>query len=199
MHFLNYILDNRYTGLYRYRLGDVIKVSGFFNSSPQLSYVCPKNSILSCINIDKTTEKDVQLSVNKAAEVFNKEADVEVVDFTSYTDLSSEPGHYVIFWELSRDVGDGHDEVFQKCCCILDETLVDVVYVYNRKENRIGALELRIVARGTFRKIVDHSVNLGAAASQFKTPRCISASNQSLVNILNNEVLANYKSTALFM
>lgn len=174
-------------------------MNGFYNSSPQLSYAYPKNSILSCINNDKTTERDVQVSVNKAAELLNQEPDLEVVDFTSYADLSSEPGHYVIFWELSREIGDGYDEVFQKCCCILDEALVDEVYVCNRKENRIGALELRIVAKGTFRKIVDHSMNLGAAASQFKTPRCISSSNPSLLNILSNGVLASYKSTALFM
>ncbi|KAI5059645.1 hypothetical protein GOP47_0025964, partial [Adiantum capillus-veneris] len=53
--------------LYRYRLGDVVRVIGFFNASPQLAYVCRQNVLLT-VYIDKNTEEDLQLAVNEAVE-----------------------------------------------------------------------------------------------------------------------------------
>jgi len=44
-------------GLYCYRIGDIMKVAGFHNSTPELQFVCRKNLLLS-IDIDKNTEKD---------------------------------------------------------------------------------------------------------------------------------------------
>lgn len=53
-----------YGGLYRYRMGDIVRVTGFLNATPQ--NVCRKNVLLT-INIDKTTENDLQMVVQKAA------------------------------------------------------------------------------------------------------------------------------------
>jgi jasmonic acid-amino synthetase len=178
-----------FAGLYRYRLGDVVKVTGFYNSSPQLSYICRKNLILT-VNIDKTTEKDLQISVDKATELL-KEENVDLVDFTSYADLSTVPGHYVIFWELSDSLNEG---IVKRCCSIMDETFIDPGYVVSRKANTIGPLELRIVERGTFRKIIDYYTSHGGAVNQFKTPRCIST-NQALLDILNKNTIQTCFST----
>lgn len=178
-----------FAGLYRYRLGDVVKVTGFYNSSPQLSYICRKNLLLT-INIDKTTEKDLQISVDKATELL-KEENVDLVDFTSCADLSTHPGHYVIFWELSDRLNEG---ILKRCCSIMDETFIDPGYVNSRKARTIGPLELRILEKGTFRKIIDYYMGRGGAMNQFKTPRCIS-SNQMLLDILNNNTIQTYFST----
>lgn len=178
-----------FAGLYRYRLGDVVKVTGFYNSSPQLSYICRKNLLLT-INIDKTTEKDLQISVDKATELL-KEENVDLVDFTSYADLSTDPGHYVIFWELSDRLNEG---ILKRCCSIMDETFIDPGYVGSRKAGTIGPLELRILEKGTFRKIIDYYMGRGGAMNQFKTPRCIS-SNQMLLDILNKNIIQTYFST----
>lgn len=178
-----------FAGLYRYRLGDVVKVMGFYNSSPQLSYICRKGLILT-VNIDKTTEKDLQISVDKAAELL-KEENVDLVDFTSFADLSTEPGHYVIFWELSGRLNEG---ILQRCCSTMDETFIDPGYVGSRKAGTIGPLELRIVEKGTFRKVVDNYMSLGGAMNQFKTPRCVTF-NQVLLDILNNNKIQTYFST----
>eukprot|EP01018_Ginkgo_biloba_P015012 Gb_14667 [translate_table: standard] len=151
------VVFTTFAGLYRYKLGDVVKVTGFYNSSPQLAYVCRKNLLLT-VNIDKNTEKDLQMVVDKASQPLNEET-VELVDFTSYVDHSTEPGHYVIFWELSGGV---NGEVLKKCCSIIDQSFVDPGYVGSRKIKTIGPLELRIVKRGTFRRILNHYLTLGA-------------------------------------
>ncbi|KAK9074285.1 hypothetical protein SSX86_006882 [Deinandra increscens subsp. villosa] len=177
-------------GLYRYRLGDVVKVVGFHNSTPKLQFVCRRNLMLT-INIDKNTEKDLQLTVETSAKLLIKEK-LEVVDFTSHVDLTTEPGHYVIFWEVS---GDASEAVLKECCNILDKSFVDAGYVSSRKVKAIGPLELRVLKRGTFQKILDHYVGLGSALNQFKTPRCVGPTNQRVLQILCNNVAKSYVSS----
>ncbi|KAL6569598.1 Jasmonoyl--L-amino acid synthetase jar6 [Orobanche minor] len=185
------IIVTNYAGLYRYRLGDVVKVKGFHNSTPELQFVCRKNLLLT-VNIDKNTEKDLQIAVEAAAKLL-AERKLEVIDFTSRVDSSTEPGHYVVFWEIN---GEPNDEILQGCCNCLDGSFVDAGYVSSRKVNTIGALELRILRKGTFHKILDHYVALGAAVSQFKTPRCVGPTNAAVVQILSAGVVRSYFSTA---
>ncbi|KAK9103824.1 hypothetical protein Sjap_021078 [Stephania japonica] len=185
------IILTSFAGLYRYRLGDVVKVMGFYNSTPKLQFVCRRSLILT-VNIDKNTEKDLQLSVEAASKLLVNES-IEVVDFTSHVDMSSEPGHYVIFWELN---GEAKEDVIAECCNCLDRSFIDAGYVGSRKSNAIGPLELRIVMKGTFQKILQHYLNHGAAFSQFKTPRFVGLSNGGVLNILTDNVVKSYFSTA---
>ncbi|KAJ8748437.1 hypothetical protein K2173_003332 [Erythroxylum novogranatense] len=184
------VLTN-FAGLYRYKLGDVVKVMGFHNSTPELKFVCRSNLLLT-INIDKNTEKDLQIAVEEAAMVLAGEK-LEVVDFSSLVDVSTDPGHYVIFLEIS---GEASEEVLQECCNCLDRSFVDAGYVSSRKVKTIGPLELRVVGRGAFQKILDHYLGLGSAVSQFKTPRCVGPSNIKVLQILCNNVAKTYLSTA---
>jgi jasmonic acid-amino synthetase len=78
-----------------------VKVAGFYNSTPELKFVCRSNLLLT-INIDKNTERDLQLVVEEAAKILSEEKQ-EVVDYSSHIDLSTDPGHYVIFWEISGE------------------------------------------------------------------------------------------------
>ncbi|KAL0309307.1 UNVERIFIED_CONTAM: Jasmonoyl--L-amino acid synthetase JAR6 [Sesamum radiatum] len=185
------VIMTNFAGLYRYRLGDVVKVRGFHNSTPELQFICRKNLLLN-INIDKNTEKDLQLAVATAANLLAEEK-LEIIDFTSLADLSTEPGHYVIFWEIS---GNADDELLQKCCNCLDGAFLDAGYISSRKVNAIGALELRILMKGTFHKIMENFVQLGAAVNQFKTPRCVGPTNSRVLEILSNNVVKSYFSTA---
>ncbi|KAH0673135.1 probable indole-3-acetic acid-amido synthetase GH3.5 [Solanum tuberosum] len=185
------IVVTNFAGLYRYRLGDVVKIKGFYNGTPELQFICRRNLLLS-INIDKNTEKDLQLAVEAAAQLLLNEK-LEVVDFSSNVNTSADPGHYVIFWELN---GKASEEILKECCNCLDKSFVDAGYVSSRKVKTIGPLELRIVKRGTFHKILDHFVGLGAAVSQFKTPRCVGTTNLSVLQILTSNAVESYFSTA---
>ncbi|XP_074567776.1 jasmonoyl--L-amino acid synthetase GH3.5-like [Curcuma longa] len=185
------IVFTNFAGLYRYRLGDVLRVAGFHNSTPELQFVCRRSLVLS-INIDKNTEKDLQLAVEEAAKLLAVEK-LEIVDFTSHVDTSMEPGHYVIFWELSSDAT---EDALHSCCNCLDLSFVDAGYVSSRKVGAIGPLELRIVRKGTFHKIMDHYLELGAALNQFKTPRFVGQSNIKVLQILNRNVIDCHFSTA---
>uniref|UniRef100_A0A7N0T4P5 Jasmonic acid-amido synthetase JAR1 n=1 Tax=Kalanchoe fedtschenkoi TaxID=63787 RepID=A0A7N0T4P5_KALFE len=179
------------SGLYRYRLGDIVKVTGFYNSCPKLNFVCRKNLLLT-INIDKNTEKDLQLSVEAATKIIANEK-LEVVDFTSHVDMSSDPGHYVIFWEMN---GEASEMVMNECCNCMDRSFLDAGYVSSRKVKSIGPLELRVLRKGTFHKVLEHVLKMGGTANQFKTPRCIGAAHHRILTILSNNVVKSYFSTA---
>ncbi|KAJ0110424.1 hypothetical protein Patl1_02198 [Pistacia atlantica] len=183
------IVLTTFTGLYRYRLGDVVEVAGFHKGTPKLNFICRRKLILS-INIDKNTEKDLQLVVEKGSQLLTKTG-AELVDFTSHANVESQPGHYIIYWEIKGEV---EERVLQECCCHMDASFVDHGYVVSRRTNSIGPLELRIVKRGTFKKILDHFIGNGAALSQFKTPRC--TRNQGLLRILNDWAIKRFHSTA---
>ncbi|XP_074320286.1 jasmonoyl--L-amino acid synthetase JAR4-like isoform X2 [Silene latifolia] len=177
-------------GLYRYKLGDLVKVTGFYNSTPQLQYICRAGVILS-ITDEKTSERDLQVAVEEASKHLGTDK-VQLVDYTSYGDVSSKQEHYVIFWELDRDCS---DNVLQKCCNSLDKAIPDVIYEYNRELLHIRPLELRIVQRGTFTKIVEHKASVGAGnTTQFKMPKCLK--NEQFLKIFNDNVTNSYFSTA---
>ncbi|EOA26759.1 hypothetical protein CARUB_v10022844mg [Capsella rubella] len=185
------VVITNYAGLYRYRLGDVVKITGFYNNTPLLKFICRRNLILS-INIDKNTERDLQLSVDFAAKRLSEEK-IEVIDFSSHIDVSKDPGHYAIFWEIS---GEANEDVLQDCCNCLDRGFIDAGYSSSRKCKTIGALELKVVGKGTFQKIQEHFLGLGSSAGQFKMPRCVKPSNAKVLQILCDNVVSRYFSTA---
>ncbi|XP_073127153.1 indole-3-acetic acid-amido synthetase GH3.10 [Henckelia pumila] len=183
------IVLTTFTGLYRYRLGDVVEVTGFHKNTPKLNFVCRRKLILT-VNIDKNTEKDLQLVVDKGSRILKK-SKAELVDFTSHADVSNQPGHYVIYWEIKGDV---EDRLLEECCKEMDASFVDQGYVVSRKCNSIGPLELCIVDRGTFNKIMENFIANGASLSQFKTPRC--TNNPALLKILSLCTAKRFHSTA---
>ncbi|KAL1125721.1 hypothetical protein V6Z11_A13G062000 [Gossypium hirsutum] len=178
-----------FTGLYRYRLGDVVEVAGFHNGTPKLNFIFRRELILT-VNIDKNTENDLQLAVERGSEVLNKYGG-ELVDFTSHAEVMHQPGHYMIYWEIKGEV---EERVLGECCGVMDASFVDHGYVVSRRTNSIGPLELCIVETGTFNKVLDYFIGNGAALGQFKTPRC--TNNHILLRILNLCTIKRFHSTA---
>ncbi|WVZ22205.1 hypothetical protein V8G54_000749 [Vigna mungo] len=162
-----------YSGLCRYRVGDVLQVTGFHNNAPQFHFVRRKNVLLS-IDSDKTDEAELQNAVENAS-VLLKEFNTSVVEYTSFADTKSIPGHYVIYWELlmkdSRHAPSG--DVLEKCCLTMEESL-NAVYRQGRVSDRsIGPLEIRVVKNGTFEELMDYAISRGASINQYKVPRCV--------------------------
>ncbi|PHT43330.1 hypothetical protein CQW23_17355 [Capsicum baccatum] len=110
-----------FTGLYRYRLGDVVEVEGFFKNTPKLNFICRRNLILT-VNIDKNTEKDLQLVVERGSQILSKSKQTELVDFTSHANVATQPGHYVIYWEIKGEID---EKVLDECCRDMDASFVD--------------------------------------------------------------------------
>nr|KJB53387.1 hypothetical protein B456_009G3833002 [Gossypium raimondii]KJB53388.1 hypothetical protein B456_009G3833002 [Gossypium raimondii] len=59
------VVVTNFTGLYRYRVGDVLKLTGFHNNSLQFQFVERRNSVLS-VDMDKTSEADLLKAIRNA-------------------------------------------------------------------------------------------------------------------------------------
>ncbi|CAN8326090.1 unnamed protein product [Cochlearia groenlandica] len=180
-----------YAGLCRYRVGDLLRVTGFKNKAPQFSFICRKNVVLS-IDSDKTDEVELQNAV-KNAMTHLVPFDASLSEYTSYADTSSIPGHYVLFWELCLDgTTPIPPSVFEDCCLAVEESL-NTVYRQGRVSDKsIGPLEIKIVEQGTFDKLMDYAISLGASINQYKTPRCVKFA--PIIDLLNSRVVGSYLS-----
>ncbi|KAK3199408.1 hypothetical protein Dsin_022828 [Dipteronia sinensis] len=179
-----------YAGLYRYRVGDVLRVAGFKNKAPQFNFICRKNVVLS-IDADKTDEVELQNAV-KNAENHLIQFNATLAEYTSYADTTTTiPGHYVLFWELSLNgTTPIPPSVFEDCCFAIEESLNSVYRQGRVSDKSIGPLEIKIVEPGTFDKLMDYAISEGASINQYKTPRCVKFA--PIVELLNSRVVSNY-------
>ncbi|KAK6127395.1 hypothetical protein DH2020_038855 [Rehmannia glutinosa] len=183
-----------FSGLYRYRIGDVLQVTGFHNHAPQFRFICRRNVVLSIDN-DKTNEEDLHRSITAAATRLLEPRHALLVEYTSYADTSSIPGHYVIYWEINTAIHPHappiSDEVVRECCIAVEEGLD---YVYRRcrtNDKSVGPLEIRVVKSGTFEKLMDLFIAQGGASiNQYKTPRCVKS--KAALKLLNANVRECY-------
>ncbi|KAL3500623.1 hypothetical protein ACH5RR_039716 [Cinchona calisaya] len=186
-----------FSGLYRYRMGDILMVTGFHNNTPEFQFVQRLNVVLS-IAADKTTEEDLIKAVTKAKYIIEPLGYL-LTDYSSYADMSSIPGHYVLFWEVQMgakvEVLDLDRVLMEQCCNILEESL-DVMYKMLRNLNNIiGPLEIRVVKEGTFSSLMDFFVSQGTSLSQYKTPKSIKS--EKAIQILNSRVIERFSSNVL--
>ncbi|KAK2657574.1 hypothetical protein Ddye_010626 [Dipteronia dyeriana] len=183
-----------YAGLCRYRVGDILLVTGFHNAAPQFSFVRRKNVLLS-IDSDKTDEAELQKGVDNAS-LLLKEFNTSVTEYTSYADTTTIPGHYVIFWELLvKDPSNSPtDEVLNKCCLAMEESMNSVYRQGRVADNSIGPLEIRVVRNGTFEELMDYAISRGASINQYKAPRCVSFS--PILELLDARVVSKHLSPA---
>ena len=114
-----------YAGLNRYRVGDVLQVTGFHNTAPQFRFVRRKNVLLS-IESDKTDEAELQRAVERAS-VLLRPHGAAVVEYTSQAYTKSIPGHYVIYRDILTEgpvAGTGavvDKETLDRCCLEMEE------------------------------------------------------------------------------
>ncbi|CAL9204922.1 unnamed protein product [Musa hybrid cultivar] len=185
-----------YAGLYRYRVGDILLVTGFHNAAPQFRFVRRKNVLLS-IESDKTDEAELQRAVERASELLRPWC-ASVVEYTSQADTRVIPGHYVIYWELLVKGGEGGrwpgKEVFEACCLEMEEAMNAVYRQSRTADGSIGPLEIRVVRGGTFEELMDYAIARGASINQYKVPRCVTF--PPIIELLDSRVVETHFSPA---
>ncbi|RWW59817.1 hypothetical protein BHE74_00033234 [Ensete ventricosum] len=192
-----------YAGLNRYRVGDILRVTGFYNAAPQFRFVRRKNVLLS-IESDKTDEAELQKAVESASALLRPYA-ASVVEYTSHADTKAIPGHYVIYWELlakdkSASAAEAvsalaRDGVMERCCLAMEEALNSVYRQSRVADGSIGPLEIRVVRGGTFEELMDYAISRGASINQYKVPRCVSF--PPILELLDSRVVSAHFSPAL--
>ncbi|XP_037475288.1 probable indole-3-acetic acid-amido synthetase GH3.8 [Triticum dicoccoides] len=182
------VVVTTYTGLNRYRVGDVLRVSGFHNAAPQFQFVRRQNVLLS-VETDKTDEAELQRAVERAAELLRLHG-ASVAEYTSRACTERIPGHYVVYWELLTAGGAAEvdRETLDGCCLEMEEAL-NAVYRRSRAvDGSIGPLEIRVVRPGTFEELMDDAVSNGASINQYKAPRCVTL--PAIIELLDSRVVS---------
>ncbi|KAF2609293.1 hypothetical protein F2Q68_00043291 [Brassica cretica] len=182
-------------GLTRYLIGDILQVVGFYNSTPQFRFVRRKNIVLS-VETEMTTEEDILKALARASLVLESSSDVMLMGFTCYADVSTFPGHYVFYWELKaraiKDVVEPDKKVLVECCSVLEESFDALYRRLRSKGGVIGALEIRVVQKGTFDSLMEYFTSQGGSTAQYKTPICINSS--EALAVLESKVLSRFYS-----
>lgn len=170
------VVVTTYRGLFRYRLGDVIKVVGFYNSSPQIEMVmrAPKSSD------EIITEKDL-LSAMAGFQlgVVTDAMPAEIIEFASFIDVELEPKQLKIFVEvkegctlLQKEKSEQLLGDLRRCCSLLEHDLGGI-YKVMKARGELGPLLLIVVSPGSFDSLLRVAVENGSPASQYKPPKII--------------------------
>ena len=93
------IILTNLSGFYRYRLGDVVRVTGYHNECPMLVFSYRKNQLISMYG-EKMTETALRTAVEAVAE----ESGTTILEFSVYADASTDPGHYAVLMESDEDI-----------------------------------------------------------------------------------------------
>ncbi|XP_058227910.1 probable indole-3-acetic acid-amido synthetase GH3.1 [Rhododendron vialii] len=187
------LIITTYSGLCRYRVGDILRVTAFHNAAPQFKFIRRKNVLLS-IDSDKTDEAELQTAIDSAS-LLLKRFDTNIVEYTSYADTKTIPGHYVIYWELmaKNPAKSPSEEVLEQCCLAMEESFNSVYRQGRVADNSIGPLEIRVVENGTFEELMDYAISRGASINQYKVPRCVSFT--PIMELLDSRVVSSHFST----
>lgn len=181
------VVITNYSGFYRYRLGDIIKVVNYYHESPVIEFLYRKGQLLN-IAAEKTQEAAVQHAVMTSV----KKWENELVDYTVIQDLSSTVGFYKFYVEVSNPKALLNN--IEKNRAILEKALGEANprYLAALKANRIAPLKLQIVKCGTFQSVRKELLKKGASVNQVKIPRVINDKKLILLLDQNAERLEEF-------
>jgi hypothetical protein len=177
------VVITNHAGLYRYRLGDVVRIVNFAGDTPVFEFDHRRGNVLDLVG-EKTTEQHLQGAFAALArERLGGEA--ALTDFTVWPDIGRVPYRYVACVELAPGAAVPD---LRALAARLDELLAAESPAYRtlaRANGRLDPVELRLVEPGTFEALL--GLQRAAAgdinANQVKVPRLLrSAEHRALLD-----------------
>ena len=161
------IVVTNLSGFYRYRLKDVVRVTGFYNEAPMIRFNYRKDQLISIAG-EKTNEEALRWAITQ----FSLEASVHVNDYSIYANDNTSPGHYVILVEPDQIVPKESLTHFRE---IMENKLMQANPAYGdmRRAGSLGPVELVFLQQQTYQLYRDLMIMKGFSANQLKPPRII--------------------------
>ena len=172
------IVITNYAGLYRYRIGDVIKVVDFYNNCPEVEFLYRKNQVLNMVS-EKTNEEHLANSIRSTINELN----LNLVDYTTTPDNSVTPGRYVFYFEFKNNLSRQKVKIIEQT---LDHQIRSSNLAYDRARNnkKLGMVKVIPLALNTFDLIKESLVNKGISKNQVKIPRVVTK-DRNMMKIIN--------------
>ncbi len=160
------ILTNT-SGFYRYRIEDVVKVTGYYHKSPKITFCYRLNQIA---NI--SGEKINQMALDEVVENFSEKTGDLLVGYSIYADRSTSPGHYVLLIEPTEKIEKSKEkeyaEIFEKALCDGNVSVAPLI-----AGGALGHCELKLLKEGTYDEYRQKLKENGANLNQIKPIKVI--------------------------
>lgn len=157
------ILVTTASGLYRYDVGDIVEVEGFYNSAPIFIFRHRRGGMLSAVT-EKTTEFHLLQTMGQLQQEFN----LQLENFCVTLSDDQIPPHYWVNIELATGQTLGQPDQFLQR---FDEVLASVHNSYAvRRPRPIPDPCLRILAPGSYAQLRQRLLDRGVLESQIKFP-----------------------------
>lgn len=148
------------SGFYRYKMGDVIKITDFYGTLPMIRFMYRRNQVLSLCG-EKTTED----CMNEVFKSLVAEYGADITDYTLAAETDVFPQHYIVFIEGGASVLKMRDIIEDKLC------LYNYSYAEKIKNGKLGNLEVRMLKPGTYMRYRNAVAKRGASPNQIKPLR----------------------------
>ncbi len=165
------ILTNM-SGFYRYKIEDVIKVTGFYHESPKVTFCYRLNQIA---NI--SGEKVNQMAFDEIVDNFSERVNEIFIGYSIYADRTTSPGHYCLLLETktehSKTEEDMFAEIFEEEFCKGNVSVEPLI-----KSGALGKCELHFLKKGTYDEYREILKQNGANLNQIKPIKVIDTENK---------------------
>jgi sterol desaturase/sphingolipid hydroxylase (fatty acid hydroxylase superfamily) len=154
-----YIFITTHSGLYRYDMNDIVRVTGMFENTPTVQFVQKGKGVVN-ITGEKLYENQVIIAMGKV----EKEFELSPTFFQMIGD--EEQIQYDLYLEADLNLADK-----EKIEASIDSYLCEINLEYKAKRSggRLNPLRLHSLAKGTFEKYKVACLNKGQREGQFKT------------------------------
>lgn len=161
------IIVTNLSGFYRYRIKDVIRVTGFHKQSPKIKFVYRKNQMISIAG-EKTNDEAVSWAVSE----FAKETGCKISDYSIEADTDCEPGRYVVYLEPDHIMDSDKMEEYTK---LIEEKLsiANPSFGAKVKNGVLSKTVLYFLQQETYALYRDLMIMRGVSGNQLKPVRVI--------------------------
>ena len=157
------ILVTNYSGLYRYDIGDVVEVLGFYNQTPLIVFRHRAGGLLS-----STTEKTTEFHVVQVMRSLQQDFEVPLENFCITLSEAEIPPHYLVNIELAPGAELANAEAFIQQ---FDQRLKAIHTSYAiKRTDQVPPPRLRILAPNSFATLRQRMIQRGVPESQLKFP-----------------------------
>ena len=166
------IVITNLSGLYRYRIRDVVRVVGFEGQNPLIQFAYRKNQVINITGVKLTSEHIMQ-----AMRHFREETGLHFSDYALYPDTDSSPWRLELFLETEETLTPEQKAPFSR---LFDEKLTEMNHEHGRMLN-IGETAPSVlvpVKKDTFRAYREFRVRKGASQNQVKSVRVIGSTEE---------------------
>jgi GH3 auxin-responsive promoter len=185
------VVVTNFSGFYRYRMGDIVKVVGRYAETPILNFSHRRGTILNLAG-ERTTEAQIAIAITRLAETRSNEKESCLRDYTTAIDRSVNPPRYVFYIEPLGEPSPAAIAALDAEAQLLDTALSEANYSFQvqRRNGLIGKPQIKLLDPGSFNLLCERLAlwNPKRNRNQLKVPRYMT-DNQQLA-LLEEQAIA---------